>query len=72
MSMPKWPIELGGYPTSDNVIEYERARADAAMARLKVAVEALRYMRESEWMSTIDFWLKAERAIAVIDLPEEK
>lgn len=39
--MPKWPIELGGYPIVEDQRDYHHARAEAAIARLKVAVEAL-------------------------------
>jgi hypothetical protein len=37
----EWPIELGGYPTDKDECVYERARAEAALARLRLAVEAL-------------------------------
>lgn len=38
MSLPKWPK-----PSTFNLpMDYERARAEAAIARLKVAVEALK------------------------------
>jgi hypothetical protein len=39
--LPEWPLELGWYPTIDARHDCERARAEAAMARLRVAVEAL-------------------------------
>jgi hypothetical protein len=42
MTLLPWPIEHGGYPTTQDTLDYERARAAAAMARLRVAVEALR------------------------------
>jgi hypothetical protein len=50
--IPKWPnpddfyppahlIPPGSSPTERDMLKYERARADAAIARLKLTVEAL-------------------------------
>jgi hypothetical protein len=51
--MPKWPTEpprntqcakldlMGALSMCNDIVHYERARAEAAMERLKVAVEAL-------------------------------
>lgn len=45
MTIVAWPEAPYIDDPDDDWLAYERARADAAMARLKVAVEALEYAR---------------------------
>lgn len=39
--LPEWPERLSFAPDTRGLALYERARAEAALARLRVAVEAL-------------------------------
>jgi hypothetical protein len=66
--IPEWPnpddfyppahlIPPGSSPTERDMLKYERARADAAIARLKLAVEALEFTRahiaKPDWHGSI-------------------
>jgi hypothetical protein len=42
VKLPKWPERLSFSPDTRGHMHFERARAEAAIARLKVAVKALR------------------------------
>lgn len=81
--MPQWPERIlyfysSGAPTSSvSATEYERARADAAIARLRVAVDALKAVR-AESRSNDAMWFEgvydklADEALALIgELPQE-
>lgn len=72
--LPEWPNPTAFcegtdsmYEESQQCLRYERARAEAAMARLKVAVKALRELNHPD--SVCKFI--AGKALAQIGLPEK-
>ena len=76
--LPEWPerrwvgIDETDHGEPWDTIRYERARADAAMARLRVAVEALDLMEGSDELSNEQRrWIReALAAIGPLPLPQ--
>jgi hypothetical protein len=73
MTLLPWPIEHGGYPTTQDTLDYERARAEAALQRLRVARHALDRIEgfiHSDGWDSITKWneayIAAQEALAMI------
>ena len=71
------PVEVGGYEYDSCPIchAYERARADAAIARLRKAVEALQLLaveaNDEDYISASFVSAKCDEALSLIgDIPE--
>jgi hypothetical protein len=87
--LPAWPEKIAGYEAhpdhvwisaypreSHEILAYERARAEAAIQRLRIAVEALTVIKSGSDRPDSDYWAiydvhkHATEALALIgDLP---